>query len=99
MKILSIHAHFDDFEFVAAGLFEIWKRRLGTGLQAKVLVCTDGKAGHQFRTREETGRIRFQEQAASARMGGYEFELLRLPSGEAPREACLQVTPELLAAL
>lgn len=99
MKVLFIHAHFDDYEFTAAGTFELWRRTLGQTFQAKVLVCTDGKAGHHFRTREETGRIRLEEQAASAVIGGYEFELLRLPNGEVPREACLQVSIELLAAL
>lgn len=99
MKVLFIHAHFDDYEFTAAGTFELWRRKLGVAFQAKVLVCTDGKAGHHFRTREETGRIRLEEQAASAAIGGYEFALLRLANGQAPREACLQVTPELLGAL
>jgi LmbE family N-acetylglucosaminyl deacetylase len=99
MKILCVHAHFDDYEFVAAGTFEMWKRKLGGNLRARLLVCTDGRAGHHFRTREETGRIRCQEQEASALAGGYEFELLRLPNGEPPREACLQVTPALLAGL
>ncbi|MDB5299478.1 MAG: hypothetical protein JWO87_1141 [Phycisphaerales bacterium] len=99
MRILHVHAHFDDFEFVAAGLFETWKRRLGGDLTARVLVCTDGKAGHHFRAREETGRVRFAEQVASARVGGYEFEPLRLPDGSIPREACLQLSVPLLAAL
>lgn len=99
MKILCAHAHFDDYEFVAAGTFELWKRKLGKNLTARVLVCTDGKAGHHFRTREETGRLRIQEQEASARVGGYELEVLRLPDGRIPREACLQVTIPLLAAL
>ncbi|MEW6157255.1 MAG: PIG-L family deacetylase [Verrucomicrobiota bacterium] len=99
MKILCVHAHFDDFEFVAGGLFELWKRRLGADLRARVLVCTDGKAGHHFRTRDETSRIRIEEQQASARVGRYELEILRLPKGEIPREACLQVTVDLLAAL
>ncbi len=99
MKALFIHAHFDDYEFTASGTFELWRRKLGEHFEAKVLVCTDGKAGHHFRTREETGRIRLEEQAASAQIGGYEFELLRLPNGQPPREACLQVTPDLLAAL
>ena len=99
MKILCVHAHFDDFEFVAAGLFENWRRKLGSELSAKVIVCTDGKAGHHFRTRAETGRLRLDEQLASARVGGYEFELLHLPNGEAPREACLRVTTDLLASL
>ncbi len=97
MRILCVHAHFDDFEFVAGGTFEIWRRQLGDSLRARVIVCTDGKAGHYFRTREETGRIRVREQEASAKIGGYEFELLKLPDGQVPREACLQVSVPLLA--
>jgi len=99
MKVLCVHAHYDDFEFVAAGTFELWRRKLGPAFRGRVLVCTDGKAGHHFRTREETGQIRLREQEASAKIGAYEFELLRRPNGEPLREACLQVTPELLAAL
>jgi LmbE family N-acetylglucosaminyl deacetylase len=99
MKILCVHAHFDDFEFSAAGTFELWRRKLGPSLRARVIVCTDGRAGHQFRTREETGALRLREQEASARIGGHEFELLKLPNGQPPREACLQVTSDLLAAL
>ncbi len=99
MKALYIHAHFDDYEFTAAGTFELWRRMLGADFRAKVLVCTDGRAGHQFRTREETGRVRIEEQAAAARIGGFEWELLRLPDGQPPREACLQVTPPLIAAI
>ena len=99
MKALCLHAHFDDFEFVAAGLFELWRRKLGQDFTGRVVVCTDGKAGHHFRTREETGQIRLREQEASARLGGYEFDLLRLPNGRPPREACLQINTELLAAL
>lgn len=99
MKILCLHAHFDDFEFVAGGTFEMWRRKLGGELRAKVIVCTDGRAGHHLHSREETGRIRLAEQAESARIGDYEFEPLRLPNGEMPREACLRVTVDLLAAL
>ena len=99
MKVLHVHAHFDDYEFVAAGTFEMWKRKLGGALRARVLVCTDGKAGHHFRTRHQTGEIRLREQQESARVGGYELELLRLPDGQIPREACLQPSIEFYAAL
>jgi LmbE family N-acetylglucosaminyl deacetylase len=99
MKALCVHAHFDDFEFVAAGTFEIWRKKLGRDFTGRVVVCTDGAAGHHFRTREDTARIRLKEQEASARVGGYEFGLLRLPNGNPPREACLQLTTDLLAAL
>ena len=99
MKLLYLHAHYDDFEFTAAGTFELWRRRDGDAVQRKVIVCTDGEAGHHFRTRAETGRIRLAEQQESARLGGYEFERLRLPDGRVPREACLQVDVPLLSAL
>ena len=99
MKALCIHAHFDDYEFVAGGTFELWRRKSGRDFQGCVLVCTDGKAGHHFRTREETFKMRVREQEKSAEIGGYDFRLLRLPNGEVPREACLQVSTELLAAL
>ena len=99
MKLLCVHAHYDDYEFVAGGTFEMWRRKLGAELRTKVVVCTDGCGGHQFRTRAETGRLRLEEQLASARVGGYEFELLRLPSGEILREAGFGATTEVLAAL
>jgi len=99
MKALFIHAHYDDYEFTAAGTFELWRRRLGREFRGRILVCTDGQAGHQFRLRDETGRKRLKEQQESARLGQYEFELLRLPDGSVPREACLQVTTALLAAI
>ncbi len=99
MRVLYVHAHFDDFEFTAAGAFELWRRGLGERFTGRVLVCTDGAAGHHFRTREETARMRLEEQAASARLGGFEFELLTLPSGRPPREAALETNPDLLAGL
>ena len=79
MKILFLHAHFDDYEFTAAGTFELWRRKLGQEFTAKVVVCTDGQAGHHFRTREETGALRLREQSAAAAIGGFQFEPLRLP--------------------
>ncbi len=99
MKVLFVHAHFDDYEFCTAGTFEVWRRKLGADFQAKVIVCTDGKAGHHRLSREETARVRLEEQLKSAALGQYEFEQLTLPNGELPREACLQVDVPLLAAL
>ena len=99
LKALCLHAHFDDYEFIAGGTFEMWRRKLGDRFRGRVVVCTDGKAGHHFRTREETFKLRMQEQQKSAELGRYEFDVLRLPNGEVPREACLQITTGLLAAL
>lgn len=99
MKVLFIHAHFDDYEFCTAGTFEVWRRNLNNDFHAKVIVCTDGKAGHHQLSRDETGRIRLEEQLKSSSIGEYDFEQLKLPNGEAPREACLQVDVPLLASL
>ncbi|MBI4023370.1 MAG: PIG-L family deacetylase, partial [Verrucomicrobia bacterium] len=98
-KILSVHAHFDDFEFVAAGTFLLWKRKLGDALRARILVCTDGAAGHHFRSRKETAKIRLREQAASAKIGGFEWDALRLPNGRVPRDGALQSDAPTLAGL
>lgn len=99
MKALYVHAHYDDFEFTAAGTFERWRLHLGPDFQARILVCTDGAAGHHNRSRDETARLRREEQQRSADLGGHRWELLRFPDGRVPREACLRVTPDLLAAL
>ncbi len=99
MKILSVHAHYDDFEFTAAGTFTAWKEKRGGDLRARVIVCTDGRAGHHFRPPAETAALRMSEQEQSARVGGFEFEPLRLPDGQQPREACLLLSRDLLAAL
>jgi LmbE family N-acetylglucosaminyl deacetylase len=47
----------------------------------------------------ETARLRYKEQKRSADIGGYELEVLTLPSGETPREGCLQIDRNFLAAL
>lgn len=99
MRVLCVHAHFDDFEFVAAGTFELLRRRAPEGFRARVLVCTDGRSGHHFRSRKETAAVRLAEQQASAAIGQYEFELLRKPSGEPFEEACRTLTTDLLASL
>lgn len=99
MRILCVHAHFDDYEFVAAGTFEMWRRKHGPTLRSRVIVCTDGRTGHHERTCADTARIRLAEQEASARVGGFEFQLLRRPDGRPFEEACRILTNDLLAAL
>ena len=98
MKIMSIHAHFDDFEFYGSGLFEKWRKH-NPELKSKVVVCTNGEAGHHFRSRKETGELRRAEQKESAKIGKYELEFLKYPNGEFPREGSLMVDTPFLAAL
>lgn len=99
MKLLFVHAHYDDFEFTAAGTFELWSRRLGGGVTRRVLVCTDGAAGHHLLPRESIAARRLQEQSAAAGLGQFEFQLLRDRTGQAFREGRLHASPELLPAL
>jgi LmbE family N-acetylglucosaminyl deacetylase len=99
MKALFVHAHFDDYEFSTAGMFEMWRRQLGDDFRARLIICTDGAAGHHRLSREETSRVRLAEQLESAKLAQCEVEPLILPNGQAPREGCLQVDSDLLAAL
>ena len=97
MKIQILHAHQDDYEFTAAGTFEMWKRKLGDELKAKVVICTDGRSGHHLQTRDDTGNIRIQEQRASAKIGGYDYDQLIGPNGEVIRDGSFILTPALLS--
>ncbi len=99
MQLQCIHAHFDDFEFTCGGLFALARLRAGAAVTGEVLICTDGQAGHHLLSRAETGRVRLAEQLASARLGGYRCEQLRLPDGTVPRDAGLVIGVPLLAAL
>lgn len=99
MKLLFVHAHFDDFEFTAAGTFELFRRRMGEVCQRRVLVCTDGGAGHHRMSRGDTARTRLREQEDAVRLGEFDFRLLVDENGQPFREARLGVSPGLLPAL
>jgi LmbE family N-acetylglucosaminyl deacetylase len=99
MKLLHIHAHHDDFEWAAAGTFERWRQQLGDDFHARIVVCTDGRAGHHFRTREETGALRRREQEAAAGLAEVEYVQLVDHRGEQFREACVELNPAFLGAL
>lgn len=99
MKALCIHAHFDDFELVCAGLFEQWRRKLGDRFEGKHVVCTDGSTAHHEHTHQEIARIRYSEQEESSRISGVDFELLRRPDGTPFRESSLQISTDLMGAL
>lgn len=99
MKLLCIHAHFDDFEFVAGGTFDQFRRKYGAELRTKLIVCTDGAAGHHKRGLEETREMRWEEQKSASRIGGHEVDRLRLPDGTLRCEANPDVDRPFLASL
>lgn len=98
MKLLFVHAHFDDYEFTAAGTFELWRRK-DADVVRRLLVCTDGAAGHHALSREATAARRFSEQEAASRLGGFEFRVLQDAQGRPFREGRLHASPGFLPAL
>ncbi|MBX3748052.1 MAG: PIG-L family deacetylase [Verrucomicrobiae bacterium] len=98
MKLLFVHAHFDDFEFTAAGTFELWRRAHPT-VARRILISTDGAAGHHAMSREATAARRWAEQQKAGALGGFEVRLLRDGSGSPFREGCLAQSAGLLPAL
>lgn len=99
MRLLCVHAHYDDFEFVAAGTFDRIKQQNPGEVTTKLVVCTDGAAGHHFRGLDETRELRWNEQKEASKLGGHEVERLRLPGGRLREEANPVVDREFLAAL
>lgn len=98
MRLLFVHAHFDDYEFTAAGTFELWRRK-DPEVRRRVLICTDGAAGHQSLSREATAERRLAEQEHAGRLGGFEVRLLRDRQARPFREARLHASAEFLPAL
>ncbi len=82
MKIMSIMAHQDDFEFNAGGTFALLRRIHGAEAQFKILVTTRGASGHHSLGPEETFRRRENEAMKSAAMIGAEYECLKCLDGE-----------------
>lgn len=84
LRVMSIMAHQDDFEFTAAGSFALLRRTLGDGVVFKVLTTTRGASGHHELSPEETSRRRTEEARASASKIGAEYECLTLLDGACP---------------
>lgn len=63
-------------------------------VERRVLVCTDGAAGHHAMTREATAARRWVEQKEAAELGGFEVRLSKDRQGRPFREARLHVAPE-----
>lgn len=76
IRILSIMAHQDDFEFNAGGLFALLRRDLGDAVRLKILTTTRGASGHHQLSLEETAARRDREARASAALLGAEYENL-----------------------
>ena len=76
LRVMSIMAHQDDFEFEAAGLFAMLRRHYGDDVELKVLTTSRGASGHHIYGTDETALIRDGEARASAALVGAEYENL-----------------------
>jgi LmbE family N-acetylglucosaminyl deacetylase len=76
LRVMSIMAHQDDFEFNAGGLFSLLRRRMGGSLRLKILATTRGASGHHELSLDETFRRRDREARASAAVLEAEYECL-----------------------
>lgn len=103
MRLMNIHAHYDDFEFTASGTFAGFMKQSGDGVQksGRVTICTDGAAGHHMLSREETAATRLREQREALEVSGMnlELEVLKYPDGTIPMEGQMMAEPRLMAAL
>ena len=81
LRVMSVMAHQDDFEFEAAGLFLRLREYYGDDVELKILTTSTGVSGHHIIGPDETIRIREAEAIASANVVGAEYENLRQLDG------------------
>ena len=81
LRVMSVMAHQDDFEFEAAGLFLRLREYYGDDVELKILTTSTGVSGHHIMGSDETIRVREAEAIASANVVGAEYENLRQLDG------------------
>ena len=81
LKVMSIMAHQDDFEFNAGGLFALLKKHYKNDIKIKILTTTRGASGHHEMDIEETFRRREKEAQNSADLIGAGYECLKCLDG------------------
>ncbi len=76
IKVMSIMAHQDDFEFRAAGTFAQMKKKYGNDIQIKLINTSRGATGHHIMSPDKTFQVRTEEFAKSAAVIGAESKCL-----------------------
>jgi LmbE family N-acetylglucosaminyl deacetylase len=82
IKVMSIMAHQDDFEFNAGGLFSLLRRKYKNRLQIRLVASSKGSSGHHQMNPEDVFRRRAAEQGESAALLGAGYECLTGLDGE-----------------
>ncbi|MBL8773763.1 MAG: PIG-L family deacetylase [Phenylobacterium sp.] len=75
-RILAVHAHPDDIEWLAAGTLALLSR---SGHQVAIVTATAGEGGSAAFGPEETGRIRQAEAKDAAALIGADYRCLGFP--------------------
>jgi LmbE family N-acetylglucosaminyl deacetylase len=99
LRVMSIMAHQDDFEFNAGGTFALLRETLGDNVRLCVLTSTTGASGHHLMSATETVARRDREAKASAAMIGAEYELLRKLDGSPIEDGQFLISRNLLGGL
>lgn len=81
LRVMSVMAHQDDFEFEAAGFFLLLRQHYGDAVELKILTTSTGVSGHHEMSCDETVRRREAEAQASAALVGAAYENLRQLDG------------------
>ena len=76
LRVMSVMAHQDDFEFEAAGFFSKLRQYYGSNVKLKILTVSRGGSGHHIHDTETTAAIRDLEARKSAEIIGAEYENL-----------------------
>ena len=84
IRVMSIMAHQDDFEFSASGTFASLREYYGERVKFKILTTTRGASGHHISGLEETFRRRDAEARKSAEIINAEYECLTCLDGAHP---------------
>ena len=81
LKVMSVMAHQDDFEFNAGGHFARLRHYYGNAVSLKVLTTNRGASGHHQMDLEATYRRREAEARKSAALIGAEYDCLTCLDG------------------
>jgi LmbE family N-acetylglucosaminyl deacetylase len=99
LRVMSIMAHQDDFEFNAGGTFALLRETLGDRVKLGVLTTTNGASGHHLMSAAETVARRDREARASAALIGAEYQCLKTLDGNVVGDGQFLISRNLLGGL